>query len=235
MASEFADNTPYHYVHNNPILLTDPFGLSADSTRIYNLGGVYQGTINDSYPNEEHYLNNQDAHSALNMEGTESEKASFARRNSKFYVGAQTRLEMQNVENVSEGDKMERMFLMTYTEDCKELCVVDATHRGSNRSANGITPPGDVSLLYSTASPGILIGYGHTHGKYSLAKYKSNDLKSLRTPSIPADYRDNLDLGKSPLFISTPTGYTLYSTDRRKTGGQFYNHAGHLYDSDVWR
>ena len=230
MASDFADNTPYHYVHNNPILLTDPFGLNADSTRIYNLEGMYRGTINDSYQNEEHFLSNQDAHTALNMEGTESEKASFARRNSKFYVGAQTRLEMEYVENVSEGDEMERMFLMTYTEDCRELCVVDATHRASNRSANGITPPGDVNLLHITAKPGTLVGYGHTHGLYSLGKGQTSTF-SLRRPSDPKDYYDNLDMGRYPLFIAFPNGYTIYNSNRRGNRGQSYGNQGNMRDA----
>lgn len=34
LASDYAPWTPYHYVHNNPILLTDPTGMSADTLKV---------------------------------------------------------------------------------------------------------------------------------------------------------------------------------------------------------
>ena len=35
LADVFSGWSPYHYVHNNPIILTDPTGMSADTFRIY--------------------------------------------------------------------------------------------------------------------------------------------------------------------------------------------------------
>ncbi len=37
LTHEFPDYTPYHYVHNNPVRLTDPTGMKADSAYTVNI------------------------------------------------------------------------------------------------------------------------------------------------------------------------------------------------------
>ena len=54
LASEFAGWTPYHYVHNNPISLIDPSGMSAGPADDYGMFNSY-GT-----GNFQHMLNNLD-------------------------------------------------------------------------------------------------------------------------------------------------------------------------------
>ena len=47
LTREFPDYTPYHYVHNNPLALTDPTGMKADSIIVnditYKPGQAYDG------------------------------------------------------------------------------------------------------------------------------------------------------------------------------------------------
>jgi len=47
LAADYAEWTPYHYVHNNPIMLTDPTGMKADSTYHFNTNTGVQTTLND--------------------------------------------------------------------------------------------------------------------------------------------------------------------------------------------
>ena len=51
LASEFAIWTPYHYVHNNPILLIDPDGRSASSP-IFGTDGQLLGTDSEGWTGE---------------------------------------------------------------------------------------------------------------------------------------------------------------------------------------
>ena len=244
LAEKFAAWTSYHYVHNNPISLTDPFGLSADSTRIYNLEGIYQGTINDSYQNEEHFMSDKMAQTALSSNVSTGDIAGWVRNNSEYYVGQQTRNELQAVEAASAIDGAERMFLMTYTENCRELHVSDVTYLASSRDANGITPPYAGRLQDVGSKIGILVGYGHTHGTYSLNKYGKSNLNSLYKPSVTEggrwtypDFADNLDMGNYPSFIATPKGYTTYSTAKSNYApvnyGQAFDYSGSLYFSSL--
>ena len=40
LAEEFSSWSPYHYVHNNPIIFVDPTGMSADGYKVYSNGDI---------------------------------------------------------------------------------------------------------------------------------------------------------------------------------------------------
>jgi RHS repeat-associated protein len=103
LAEQFPGWNPYHYVHNNPILLTDPTGMKADSTRIYNTNGQYQFTINDNLPNEDHFLNDNKLNDLNSQCCTDTnQEGEYARSISEFYIGADTRNQIQSVTALSD-------------------------------------------------------------------------------------------------------------------------------------
>lgn len=257
LARRFSAWTPYSMVNNNPINFTDPDGRAPDTTRVYDLEGVFVGQVNDNLPNEEHFFESPLPSSVLSGTSDQNALGAALREQSVAYVGANTRsqlrsqLEASNTD-VSEaglGPGLERGFLLALEPDCRELCVIDISDRIKNRTPNGGQfPSSSVINIYATTGGFDLFGEGHTHGLYSL-KFGSTFTRSLREPTTVGgypDYSQRIDIGRPYLgIIASPNGYTLYSTKFKVYSdgvnsesapinfGQFYSYKGLLRDSDV--
>jgi hypothetical protein len=232
---------------NNPILYSDPMG---DTTRVYNLEGVLQRTINDSHANQEHYFSNTllSLVGGLNLEkvGDNAAGALF-RSHSAFFVGQNTRDQLEAVQKQSVADGAERGFTMFYTTDNKELQVHDLTTANSTRGVKAFTMPTESA---TKVPPGtIFAGTGHAHGNYAFGEESMRF--NLAAPTTKGGYPDYSSHTKtmvnSPLFLASPTGYTLYSSKMKTYSngvrstvaplnfGQSYRKNGTLIDSDVGR
>ncbi len=229
LASSFPGYTPYHYVHNNPINLTDPTGMSADTTRVFNMSGAFLGQINDSKPNEEHFVDEGSA-AHLALAATESGTlptevgASTVRSNSVAYIGSSTRLQMATFQAVSSsrsGGK-EAAFALTYSSSNRQLSVE------SIRALNATTNSATIQNTAEHSVSGTLLGFGHTHtesGRLRLGV--ANDIATVNAPSVgPTTLADYQGVGRSRVsdsghaqFIASPLGYTIYSSASTVRGG----------------
>jgi RHS repeat-associated protein len=159
LSSEFPGWSGYGYVHNNPILLIDPTGMSADSTRIYNTNAQYQYTINDNLPNEDHFLSqnkindlNSQCCNDINQEGE------FARSISNFYIGSDTRGQLQSITSVSNRLGKEQGFVLTIGSDRQ----LDVTNISKFADVTG-SQVQDMNLAIQNSGISGIVGVGHTH------------------------------------------------------------------------
>jgi len=203
--------SPYNSMLNNPISNVDPLG---DTTRVYNLAGELQRTINDSYINQEHYLG-ETALNLLSDSGTGSNMnltGSLARVLSSFFVGQNTKQDMAAIFSDSESEELERQFLLVTGNDSKELRAVDITEKGSKSRTKKRVELKSGSILRSLTPAGYsLVGFGHTHPSAALSA-GSEYLWGLRQPSSSVDFDNHLGLKQPyPNIVASPTGYTVYS------------------------
>lgn len=228
LASEFPSYTPYHYVHNNPINLVDPTGMSADTTRVFGMDGGFLGQINDNMPNQDHFVeegsfaasvvaNSSGEAGSANLEGA------MVRGTSTAYIGARTRLQMaafQASSSASNGGN-EYGFALTYTDFDRQLSVQSIGV--SNATTNSATFPDNAESGVS----GNLLGFGHTHTLAGGARLGAElSLRGFGVPSSSssglADYanigRANPSAAGHAQFIASPFGYTIYSSAANRPG-----------------
>jgi RHS repeat-associated protein len=212
LESEAYSSNPYQYVNNNPISLIDPFGLKADTTRVYNTGGEYQFTINDKLPNEDHFLSNSKLNDLNNQCcNDDNQEGEYARSISEFYIGTNTRKEIFSILKVSKNENKERGFALYLDSGNRELKVRDLT---TDKIERGERFFGMLDALQNN-SINNLIGTGHTHLFNFFATspevgsmwndYSSFNLKNKFT-GIEGGY---------PFIIAHKLGLKVYSTATR--------------------
>jgi RHS repeat-associated protein len=214
LSSEFPGWSGYSYVHNNPILLTDPTGMKADSTPIYNLSGAYQFTINDKLPNESHFLSEASIKDLVQQCcNSSNEEGEYARSISAYYIGKNTISQIQSIYTNSSkddnGNGLERGFALYLDGKSKELSVRDITHSNfrTNRSFNMGS-----AITYSTGGDIVPIAHGHTH-LYNFHATSPEDFQPLMKNPFTGK------MGGHPTLISHKKGIKVYSSFELQTNG----------------
>ncbi|SER48416.1 hypothetical protein SAMN05444359_1573 [Neolewinella agarilytica] len=198
---------------NNPISNIDPLG---DTTRIFNLEGILQRTINDSHANQEHFLTT----GALDILGQvgfldADGQGIVSRALSSFFIGENTRSQIEEIVSISDGEGLERAFVLDLGSGSKELQALDIT-ANRNRGPSHFDVPNQLYKLYPTA-----VISGHVHPKTG---FKPDDPQALHIPSATGygygkDFvahlrRSSRGFESSPLMIATFQGYNLYTSER---------------------
>jgi hypothetical protein len=211
LASSYPGWNPYHYVHNNPILLTDPTGMKADSTRIYNTGGEYKFTINDNLPNEDHFLTDKKIND-LNSQccNDTNQEGEYARSISEFYVGADTRNQLQSITSLSNKLGKEQGFVLTIGSD-RQLDITNIS-KYADVSSSQVQ---DMNFAIEKSGIKGVVGVGHTHpnGKgESPAPFPSSPIfgrMSDYSPHMYNPYNKNI-YGGYLSIVSARNGFSIY-------------------------
>ena len=214
LAEETPGWTPYHYVHNNPIKFTDPFGLSADSTRIYNTIGAYQFTINDNLPNEDHFLPDQKIKQLCKMGcASDNEEASLFRANSDFFIGSNTRSQLSSIQSNHPG---EAGFLL-YPGVDRELQVHDITNLGESTANQFRVDIDDIKISSNPSFYNLIVGGGHTHlGDSSPSPPGFFNRLSDYSPMLKESYNSQ---PSHLLIVAGKRDFTIYSSAQRTLTG----------------
>ena len=251
-AAKYSGWSPYHYVLNNPILNIDPRG---DTTRVYSLEGQLLETIEDSHPNEDHFMSQQTISLIEELglnNGDANARGATYRELSSFFIGFNTRADLLGLSKEGDSDRAEA-YAVGIISESREIRLVSESDKAeivenwnrpgescfNCRDATGVSFTLAIGeVIYNNYSNVIL--EAHSHGTYSVeALYEGkgkhpthNNLKYLGAPTFVEDYlgsavadKGNLNVG----LIATPHGYTIFSlgTDRiRRNLGQSYSYQG---------
>lgn len=214
LAHEFPGWNPYHYVHNNPILLTDPTGMKADSTRIYNTNGQYQFTINDNMPNEDHFMTQNNIND-LNSQccSDANQEGEYARSISKFYIGSDTRSQLQSITSLSNRLSKEQGFVLTIGSDRQ----LDVTNISNFADVSG-SQVQDMNFAIEKSGIKGIVGVGHTHPNsknespapfpspaYVFGRRLSDYSPHMYNPTNSSVYGGYLSI------VSARNGFTIYT------------------------
>jgi hypothetical protein len=233
---------------NNPIILADPMG---DTTRIFDLSGDFLFNIDDSHSNEDHFVGGSHLKrlkQAFGKEGSSNSLGSHARKVSKYFIGATTRADMANQAFISEGEGLERGFVLGLSGKSKELQVFDITNKVKFRTVGRFgydsAETGNAVAEFQAENPNIrVIGFGHTHPSKRLENsYLTSDrINSTHNPSVSdgiGDYHHvgiynryrgifgapNFKLqGGNPAIIASKYGYSIYPTITETIRGNITN------------
>lgn len=223
-AEAFTWASPYNSMLNNPISNIDPLG---DTTRVYNMEGVLQRTINDSHANQEHFLTDRNLkilngadHSDLDADGI----GSAFRNGSSFFIGANTRAQLQAVAELAEADGgLERAYTLSFSSTQKELQVNDITGNRSRTTNEFNFPlPGNIP---SSNGRNVIVGHVHTRaGALNVGKNPNNpaDINDPSGARGIQDYESLLTGNRNrayPQMINSVHGYNIYTSARNTPAG----------------
>jgi uncharacterized protein RhaS with RHS repeats len=222
-AEAFSWASQYNSMLNNPISNIDPLG---DTTRVYNMEGVLQRTINDSHANQEHFLSDRNLGilggadlSDLDDDGVGSTFRNF----SSFFIGANTRSQLQAIANLAEVDGLERAYILSFSSTIKELQVKDITGNRA-RTTNNIVFPHPANMPNGVGR-NVLMGHAHTTAGALKVRRDPNDPASINDPSGNRgiqDYESLLtgDISRAyPQMINSKHGYNIYTSARNTPAG----------------
>ena len=225
-AEAFTWTSPYSGMLNNPISNIDPLG---DTTRVYNMQGVLVRTINDSHKNQEHFLTDRNLeilgganHSDLDVDGI----GTAFRNGSSFFVGANTRDQLQAIVELAESEGLERAYTLSFSSSQKELQVNDVTGN-SSRTSNNLTLRNNLS---SGNGRDVIVGHVHPTAGAKNVNVSPSNVVGMNTPSSGynrlADYESLLTGDRSrayPQMISTVHGYNVYTSARNTPAGSSHS------------
>ncbi|MFZ1787921.1 MAG: RHS repeat-associated core domain-containing protein [Saprospiraceae bacterium] len=212
LAHEFPSWTPYHYVHGNPVRLSDPTGMQADTTRIYNPEGEYKFTIDDNLPNEDHFLLIDEINIDLNGQccNDPNQEGEYARSISEFYIGAETRAQLKEITALSNSLNKEQGFVLTVGSG-RQLNVTNISNFADVKSRQ------IQGMNFAIEKSGIkgIVGVGHTHPNAkneSPAPFPSDPVygkMSDYSPHMYNPYNKNI-YGGYLSIVSARNGFSIY-------------------------
>lgn len=205
---------------NNPILYADPLG---DTTRIYDMRGIMVQSIDDSFENQDHFLTQRQLIGlgvTLDGDGTDNYKGAIARGISIFFIGENTRAQLQEIVAVAEGENLERGFVLSYSADNKELQVTDVS-KGRDRTITGFDfPPG------KDYGGNVIAGHVHVSAGVKAEGEDFSDVSRVHTPTSGGkglvDYAPLLTGSARrayPQMIASKHGYSIYTSARNTPKG----------------
>jgi hypothetical protein len=206
---------------NNPISNIDPLG---DTTRVYNMQGELVRTIIDSHANQEHFLTDRNLeilngadHSDLDADGI----GTAFRNGSSFFIGANTRDQLQAIVELAESEGLERAYTLSFSATQKELQVNDITGNRS-RTSNSINLPDNIS---SGNGRDVIVGHVHPTAGARNVRVDPTNAARVNSPSGSRglqDYQSLLtgDYSRAyPQMISSVHGYNVYTSARNTPAG----------------
>jgi len=256
-SENYAFQSPFAYAANNPISFID---VNGDSTRIYTTEGELMGTINDSYPNEEHFFGSKDvANFYLSVATGENTDffAKMARASSNYFVGANTRNDLRKLSSRGVSEGVEAYGIGVLLQGSREIRILDLSDQipisKSLQPCNHCRNPARVSLAAGFAQS--LVGEysnikmeAHTHGYYSvLARMAGMGVSRSMHDNIRLvypSYKDDYDGSTLEIYakfgvstIATKHGYSIFSIGLPWTNdyqplnfGQGYSYDGNLIE-----
>jgi RHS repeat-associated protein len=128
-------------------------------TRVYDIKGRFKYKIKDSFPVEDHFFDNNGLINLNSMYfNNANDEGTYARKNSKFYIGQNTKNQILNILKTSKSENLERAFALYLTSDSRELQVKDLTTSKVKRGARSF----DLASVILDA-PTNTVATGHTH------------------------------------------------------------------------
>ena len=188
--------SPYVVVENNPIANVDVLG---DTTRVRNLSGQLMYTIDDDLPNQDHFTDKvYDVESYSNL----NEAAKEVRKYSMFFIGKNTRKDMERIYDYASNTVKREVFFLSYFEPKnKELRLKEIKDIGIAGKAEISFNGADMDAIDEIVSEAdmkmqtIYIGWGHVHIRESL-EYRIEERPDQFS------FKQDWGLGKS---LSRPT------------------------------
>ncbi len=197
-AAKYSGWSPYHYVLNNPILNIDPRG---DTTRVYSLEGQLLETIEDSHPNEDHFMSQQTISLIEELglnNGDANARVATYRELSAFFIGVNTRMDLADLSARGDLDGVEAYGIGIVDKESREVRIIDLSDqfqidrnpRGGRPEENTRTPAGvsisggKVWTILDIAKDKEFVLDAHSHGYYSeffLARGEQNPVATAKS------------------------------------------------------
>ncbi len=203
---------------NNPILFSDPMG---DTTRVYNMEGVLVGSVNDSYGNQDHFVKNSGGANFLIATSEDANlTAALLRGSSEFFIGANTREQLQAITEQAETEGLERGFVLSYSSKNKELQATDITGNRDRTNSSFDFPLG------LDGGNNIIAGHAHVSAGVIAKGTDFNNIVRVHTPTTKykalGDFQSLLsgDTNRAyPQMITSSHGYSIYTSSRKTPAG----------------